>query len=281
MIHLRVKPIEWFDVRLAATKTLSRPNYFNLVPFRKIDFDDRAINEGNPNLLPAIAWNYDVYLSFYNNYGLFTIGGFYKEIDGISYIRTTTIEEGYYNQWELTSPVNSEYMSTVKGFEIDIQTNLRQLPSPFNGIILYANYARIFSETYFPVRREVGRGGPPFFLPVFVDTVRSGKMPGQTDHLANFTIGYEKGGFTGRLSLFIQPKSLFQVGEIEEEDIYTSSYQRWDLALQQELGRGISVFGNINNISNQPEGSYYGKEKFPLEEEFFGWTAELGVRYKF
>ena len=281
MVLLRVKPLDWFDVRLTATKSLSRPDYFSLVPYLKRDDDNRIIDEGNPELRPAVAWNYDVYLSFYNTYGLFTIGGFYKDVADVNYIRTTTIREGYWANWKLTSPVNSEYKSTIKGFEIEVQTNLRLLPSPFDGIVFYANYSRIFSETFFPVERIIGRSGPPLFQPIYSDTVRKGKMPGQTDHLLNFSIGYEKGGFSGRLSLFVQPKSLATIGEFEATDTYTSNYARWDLALQQKIGYGLSLYADFLNISNEPEGSYYGVEKFPLDQEYFGWYADLGIRYRF
>jgi TonB-dependent receptor len=281
MFLLRVKPLDWFDVRLTATKSLSRPDYFSLVPYLKRDDDNRIIEEGNPELRSAVAWNYDVYLSFYNTYGLFTVGGFYKDIVDVSYTRTTTIKDGYWKNWKLTSPVNSEYNSTVKGFEIEIQTNLRLLPSPFDGIVFYANYSRIFSETFFPVERIIGRTGPPLFQPIYSDTVREGKMPGQTDHLLNFSIGYEKGGFSGRLSLFVQPKSLATIGEFEATDTYTSNYSRWDLAIQQKIGFGLSLYADFLNISNRPEGSYYGSEKFPLTQEYFGWYADFGIRYRF
>ena len=106
-------------------------------------------------------------------------------------------------------------------------------------------------------------------------------MPGQTDHLLNFSIGYEKGGFSGRLSLFVQPKSLATIGEFEATDTYTSNYARWDLALQQKIGYGLSLYADFLNISNEPEGSYYGVEKFPLDQEYFGWYADLGIRYRF
>jgi TonB-dependent receptor len=78
MFHLRYKGTDWFDIRLAATRTLSRPDYVNLVPRELIDFSASTINSGNSALRVATAWNYDAYLSFYNRMGLFTAGVFYK-----------------------------------------------------------------------------------------------------------------------------------------------------------------------------------------------------------
>ncbi len=261
MIHLRVKPVDWFDIRLAATQTLSRPNYFNLVPWERIS-EDRVLEYGNPDLKPTTAWNYDAYLSFYNKYGLFTIGGFLKNLTDIDYIRTSRVVDGDDPRYDMIAgPVNSEYESKVKGFEIEIQTNLRLLPSPFDGLVIYANYSYIDSETQYPFL-IIERGGPPFFEAIIIDTVRKGKMPGQADHLANLTLGYEKGGFTGRLSVFYQGESLTFVGTRSELDGFSDSYTRWDLALQQKLGKGFRIFGNLYNLTNTSEESYLRAQIF-------------------
>jgi TonB-dependent receptor len=280
MFQLRVKPLDWFDVRLAATNTLSRPDYFHLVPWERIT-EERVLEYGNPDLKATSAWNYDVFLSFYDKYGLFTIGGFLKNIDDIDYIRTSRVVNGTDPRYNMIAgPVNSEYESKVKGFEIEIQTNLRLLPSPFDGLVIYANYSYIDSETLYPYL-IIERGGPPFFEAIIIDTVRSGKMPGQADHLANVTLGYEKGGFSGRLSVFYQGESLTYVGTRSELDGFSDAYSRWDLALQQKLGSGFSIYGNLYNFTNTSEESYLGLEYFSTRAELFGWAADLGVRYTF
>jgi outer membrane receptor protein involved in Fe transport len=82
---------------------------------------------------------------------LFTVGGFLKNIDDIDYIRTSRVVNGTDPRYNMIAgPVNSEYESKVKGFEIEIQTNLRLLPSPFDGLVIYANYSYIDSETLYP-----------------------------------------------------------------------------------------------------------------------------------
>ena len=281
MAHLRYRPTDWFDIRLAVTKTLSRPNYFNLVPWERIDFFDNNIERGNADLKHSKAWNYDAFLSFYNRLGLFTVGGFYKEVEGIDYLRQTRITEGEFNGFQLTEPVNAEGTSTVYGFEVELQTNLRFLPSPLDGVVLYANYSRIYSETFFPFFEIGPRSPDPPFRPIIIDTVRAGRLPGQADYIANLSVGYEKGGFTGRISMIYQGPSLQFVGTRGELDGFTNTFARWDLAVQQKIGRGLSVYLNVNNLTDRPEAAFLGIETFATVEEFFGWTADLGVRYKF
>ena len=77
MVHLKYQASEWFDVRGAVTKTLARPDFFSLVPWARINNSEQEIDRGKPDLLNTNAWNYDLFLSFYNRYGLLTLGGFY------------------------------------------------------------------------------------------------------------------------------------------------------------------------------------------------------------
>ena len=45
-----------FDVRAAVTRTLSRPDYFNLVPFERINTSDLTLVRGNPDLRHATVY---------------------------------------------------------------------------------------------------------------------------------------------------------------------------------------------------------------------------------
>jgi len=285
MAHLRYKLTSWFDIRLAATKTLSRPDYFNLVPRESINGDDRTIERGEPNLKPTRVWNYDAYLSFYSGLGLFTVGGFYKELRDIDYLRRFPIlAVGHpYRGYDIIGPINGKGKPTIKGWEVELQTNLKFLPNPFDGVVLYANYSRITSETFYPFFRVETRliPTPPYVISTAIDTLRSGRVVGQADYIANFAVGYEKRGFSGRLSLIAQGGSLESLGGRSEFDAFADDFLRWDLTLQQKITSGFSTFLNINNITDYAEKAFLGIKAFPTSEEFFGWTADFGLRYKF
>ena len=282
MVHLRYKPTDWFDIRLAYTNTLSRPDYFNLVSWERISHLDTDVERGNPDLKHTQVWNYDLFLSFYNRFGLLTLGGFYKDLKDIDYIRSNRIIDpgNVLNGYQLTQPVNSESITTVYGFEVELQTNLMFLPSPFDGVVLYMNYTHIFSETFFPLFEIGPRSTEPPFAPTIIDTVRSGRMPGQADDIVNFAIGYEKGSFKGRLSMVYQGESLQEVGTRSELDGFTDAYIRWDLILQQEVMDGLGIYFNVNNLSNTPDKAFLGIESFATHTEYFGWTADLGIKLK-
>ena len=281
MIHLRYRFTPWLDVRLAYTQSLARPDYFNLVPFERINFPEQTLQRGNPSLKHTKSTNYDIYVSFYSNdLGLLTLGGYYKKLTNIDYVKQSRVVGGQFNAFELTEPVNGDE-SNVWGIEVDVQTNLRNLPSPFDGFVINANYAYIHSETMFPYFEIGPRSPTPPYRPIIIDTFREGTLPGQAEHIGNFSLGYEKGGFSGRISATYQGRSLMTVGSRSELDGYTESTLRLDATLAQRITSMITIFAEFNNITNEAEQAYLGEIIYPTNEEFFGWTADVGVRVSF
>ncbi len=283
MIQLKYKIEDWMDIRAAVTRTLSRPDYFNLVPWQQIDIQSQTINKGNPILKHTRVWNYNLYFSIYNNYGLFTIGGFYKKLYDVSYIRISRVQGGIYNGYTITQPVNAESPSYVYGIEFDVQSNLALLPSPFDGIVFSANLSLMKSRTYYPLLNVTYKNisVPPYVETIITNTERAGNMPEQANYLGNLSIGYEKGGFSGRLSAMFQGKSLAVIGQSAEFDGYTDSSVRWDLIMQQKVFKQIAIYVDANNLTNIPDKSFLGSERFPTNIEYYGWTADLGIKYKF
>ncbi len=185
-----------------------------------------------------------------------------------------------FTTFKLFQPDNLPYDSKVYGFEGEIQTNFQFLPSPLDGILLNVNFSRIFSETLLPYVDYSQRDPLPPFRPIAKDTSRIIPMPGQSDRIANLTIGYEKGDFSARLSFIYQSNALAVIGETVEVDGYTDDYQRWDLTLQYKLPWHSSVMLSVNNLTNLPDRSYTSAMRYPTEEKYFGWSADLGIRFE-
>ncbi len=285
MFQFKYKPLKWFDVRLAVTKGLSRPNYFDLVPWERYDTDNSTWERGNPDLKATTSWNYDAFISFYGNFGLFTVGAFYKDIKNTIYDRKKRItnpESDLYNTF-LISPVNDPYGSWVKGIEVELQTNFRYLPKPFSNITFYANYSHMKSLTQFPLllTEYVYYDHPPYAELIFIDTVRDGRLPGQVDDIANASIGYESSGFSARISMTFQGDYTKFVGTRDEFDKVVQGFFRWDFNSYYAFKNNMTIYFNFNNISNAPEAEYEGSPTFPLSYYYYGWSIDLGFKYTF
>ncbi|MEM8527958.1 MAG: TonB-dependent receptor [Bacteroidota bacterium] len=322
MFHARYKPFDFMDVRAAVTKTLARPNFFNIVPWELINNSEQEIQRGNANLLQTNAWNYDLFLSFYNDFGLFTLGGFYKELYNLDYVGNYAIldQDSPFQGYLVFEPLNADRPSKVRGIEFDLQANLRPLNGWVNGLVFGANLTIARSETFYPFfevnqisnpvydpdseeydpRFDPGSSDfdpfaefPPFTILKTETIERVGSVVGQANLIGNLTLGYEKKGFSGRVSVNYQSDALSPgrpdvgrtssgVGKIPEEDFFDQEFVRMDVSMKQKLdeqGRW-TVLVNLNNLLNTPERIFYGTGRLPRQAQFYGMTADLGIIYK-
>jgi TonB-dependent receptor len=292
MIHARVRPTGWFDIRLAYTRSLSRPQLSWMMPKKKVHGTERLVEFGRPDLQPQISTNYDIFLSFYGNtIGLLTLGGFYKEIDDLIFNRQghkilNAAKEGFtpdLQGFTLDRPENNPFLTRVRGLEVEWQTRFHWLPRPFDGIVLNANYSHIWSKTHFPRSFVLSEKIPvfPFLKTTVIDTFRTGDMPDQSDDIANISIGYDKGPFSARLSWLYQGKTLAIVGERPELDGFTADLLRMDLSIKYRLTRYLDLFFDWNNITDEPDESYQSQTKFLTASEYYSWTMDVGLGLRF
>ncbi len=285
MLHMRYKVTKWFDIRAAATRTMGRPNFSSLIPLRRINDNDQFIDQANPLLRQTRAWNYDLFLSFYNKNALITIGGFHKRLTDIDYIRTYTLifpPDDPYAGYEIRTPDNSSSTTIINGIELDAQSNLRFLPSPFNGIILAANTTFITSTTFFPfVPDPIRSPNRPFAPTVDLNGFREGRAPLQANLIANLSLGYERGGFTGRISMVYQGNTFRELGTRAALDSFQDGNTRFDLAIKQRVTKNVRMYLNVNNFTNAAELSFFGDNSRRTAEDYFGFTADLGVQLQF
>jgi TonB-dependent receptor len=292
MFHTRIRPMSWFDIRLAYTKSQSRPPLNWMMPYKIVSGSSQTVRFGRPDLQPQISTNYDIFLSLYSNsIGLLTLGGFYKEVDDLIFERKghkilDAEKEGFSPTLQgltLDQPENNQYQTKLRGWEFEWQTNFHWLPSPFDGIVMNVNYSHIWSETQFPRSLVTQERIPvfPFVLTAVVDTFRIGDMPDQSDDIANFAIGYDKGPFSARLSMLYQGKTLSSVGERPELDGFTADLFRMDLSVKYKLTRDIGLYFNWNNITDEPDESFQQLTNFATDREFYGSTIDIGIGYVF
>ena len=270
------------DIRLAATQTLSRPDYLMLSPKYYISATKNLVERGNPDLKPATAWNYDAFLTGYSRLGMVTLGAFYKEVADVAFLYSRKARpdlDGVSDRYTVIDPQNTADLTFVRGLEVELQTNFKWLPSPFDGIVLYGNYASIRSEARYPWTYV--QYDPKTFKTVRIDSSRANQLPGQANNIYNFSLGYDKGKFSGRISYYFQDKILDWIGENEELDGWIDEYERIDLSASFRLTSKLRLLLNVNNLTNRHDRSFMGVSRRVNSESIYGTQAELGVRYDF
>lgn len=294
--HLKIKPIDWFDLRISAVKTLARPDYSMITPRIYVNQNNQKIYKGNPELKHSTAWSYDVMASFFSNkLGLMTIGGFFKKFDNyfaeVEYDMSSDLALSY-GFPNAAFYVEEDYMnfdnSKVYGFELDIQTNFSFLPSPFNGIVFNANMTRLWSETYNPKfnpRKEIRVGRETFYEYDTVGYFEKSVLPDQVELAGNVSLGYDYKGFSCRFSMIYQSPSLRSLSSasdnIEYFKNYSAQFLRFDASFSQKIGKHVKVTANIANITNETELMYRYDEKYWTRDNRYGTTFDFGLQYRF
>jgi TonB-dependent receptor len=293
---------DWADLRYSYTQTLSRPDYSELSPHYNIGYGGGPVWSGNPNLRPAHAYNHDLELTLHSNVlGLLSIGGFYKEIKDFTYPTSYHL----YNPGPgivippgldsigtfagLGSPptpgttlytyVNNRYIAYVKGIETDLQTRFWYLPFPLNGLLIGINYTHIWSQTQYPLENLVTSGRPPNQTHTLIDSTRSGRLIYQPNDIMNTYLGYDFKGFSARVSFVFQGNSVSYVGSFPEQDGFSKNYFRIDFSARQMLPwTGLQLYVDANNLNSEPNISAQTSIGGFTSEQYYGLTADLGIR---
>jgi TonB-dependent receptor len=251
------------NLRAAVTRSLARPNYFDLTPYELVLDEDLEIERGNPDLRATTSWNFDLlYERFLDRVGVVSAGAFHKRLDDYIYFFTDKEDLGG-DVFRVREPRNGE-AATLTGFELALQNRLSFLPSPFDGLGFYGNYTFTDSEAVFPDRE--GEAAP---------------LPGQSRHVGNVALSYEKGGFSGRVALNFHGKYIAEVGEEAAGDVYYDDHVQLDVAASQRLTKGLRLFLEVNNLTNEPLRYYEGVPDRPIQEEYYRWWGTFGLKWDF
>lgn len=271
-VNLKYTPTDELVVRGAYYRTIVRPNFEDVVPSGNIEFEDgiRSGSLGNPNLDPYNANNFDFGVEYYpDNKSVLSAGVFYKKLDSFIYnqgFRNTDYLGRFYD--DLSIPNNGE-KAEIKGIELNAQTQLTSLPAPFDGLILGANY------TYVDTSATIEDGdGNPYTTP----------LPRTSSNIANFIIGYEKGGFSGRVALSYQSEYLDEVFSEGDDDRYVLDHFQVDVQANYEFVEGLQAYIQVSNLNNRPFRAVLrrgGSADYLSQFDEFGWTGETGIKFQF
>jgi TonB-dependent receptor len=293
--QVKYTPFEWMDVRYAYTQTLARPNFTDISPHFVASNGFSEIYSGNPNLLTAQSYNHDLEITFHNNtLGLFTIGGFYKLIKNFAYATSYTLYKsapagfdslGSFPSLGLTGTaptintyINDPELAYVRGIETDYQTRLWYLPFPFDGTVIGINYTHIASATGYPVINTIHVTKK---ISEIEEDFRTSRLEYQPNDIANAYIGYDYKGFQGRISFLFQGNSVSYIGAFPEDDGFTKDYFRIDASFKQELPiNGLDVYLDLNNLNSEANISAQKSIGGFTSENYYGMTADLGIRYR-
>lgn len=252
-------------LRLAWANTIARPNYFDLVPYAIYSPENETLERGNPALVPTTSMNFDLmYENYFQSIGVFTAGGFYKNIDNFIYSQTqfNVIDPVFGRVNELTQAQNGGN-ADVMGFETSYQRQFDFLPGIWKGLGIYVNYTFTDSKTSGVEGRENNEL----------------KLPGTARNMYNASLSFETEKLVLRVSLNHADGYVDEVGGSAFSDIYYDKQTFLDANASYAFNPKWRIFAEANNLTNQPLRYFQGIKERTFQEEFYNARFTFGLKF--
>lgn len=279
-IEGKVELIKNLLFQVGYSKTISRPNYNDLSGVWNINDDTQTVNMPNPTLKPAYSDNFSSKLSYYfGNAGSLSIGAFENDTKNAVIGRSFSAEEmGYgddpdWSQYTFNTRSNGAGTQRNRSYMADFRQTLTFLPRVLKSLTVFANYTR---NTVRAASVNATTGLP--LTEAAYQSAWAGSATGVSPH----SIGGGLGWSYRRFAISVNGKwtadtpFMWSVGRFRRHRLMT------DLNTSLALGKGMSLFMQVRNITNEPDFIYQDNNPGKLYRiEHYGAIYTFGVKGRF
>lgn len=292
MFHLKYAQNRNANWRFAVTKTYSRPNFEDILPYKKEQEGGTGdeIQFGNPNLKFAESINVDLLYEKYDKQrGLIQLGIYHKNIDHFvfHYKRFVHLDSNLSTAGlKEVSMAQNGLFANVYGGEISFNRKFTSLGGVFSNFGIYSNYTYTASAAYINERVPVEKLDEVFIYGVdgsgfTYQNINKERitLPGQAKHVINLGLFYDSKRLFTQLIVNFQDKFLLELGQEKTFDTYYAHQWRLDFLSEYHITKYTSGFVQINNINNSPLMMYLGNRDYLKQQEYYSSWGRLGVRF--
>ena len=256
-VSMGYRPASQWQIRAAAFDNLMRPQYFDIVEYRRVNLPRREISEGNPSLTPTYIRSF-ILSAERRNLPIGNIGfELYRiEIDDFFYSaeRIESIDGLDFT----SSRVENGEQGRITGFQMQW---LYDLPPFFDQMNATLSSAYTYSHSEATVVTR-----PSEQLPV----------PERSRHLFLSGLRVRHANLTGSLEFSYQSAALDSLGESRSYDIYRGNVRSLSSALSYELDN-TTLSISVTNLLNHPERSYIGEPNRVIRNLFTSQVVRFSI----
>ncbi len=281
---LQLKYIVHKDGNLRASyyKSINRPSFFEIVPYRIIN--EEYQERGNPNLKHSVANNIDLrYEYFPRSSEQFMVGVFYKELKN-------PIEMGIFSEGQNTYYMPSNY-GTAKNYGIELDAT-----KYFRWFGIKTNYTYTHSKIITTKVKNIDNpdpSAPDKIKQITIEQTRP--LNNQAVHVANLSLLVKQSGWDGQFALSYTGKRINAISRFLDNDIWQAGFIQMDASVEKSFKIGISVFAKASNLLNTPMIQFLKKQNQLNEDvagyesyrggtlvrrDYYGQTFQIGLKYK-
>jgi TonB-dependent receptor len=281
------------NLRANYSQGIARPNIGDLVPTTIVDPNANpspgVVQQGNPNLKPTKANNYDILIEhFFQPLGVLQAGYFYKRLSDPIYPTASTIPAGQPNAGlRLQESINGP-SAHIQGIEVSWEQRFSFLPGLLNGFGVSANYSYTQSQVTFPSFFNPAVPGGP-------GRIDQPSLSRQAPNTWNAGFTYDKSRFSMRFSASHNDANIAFYNYTHTDaptdkdpilglrgpggDVYFYAHTQFDIQGSYRIHKGLRFEASGLNLSNEVFGFYQGSAIFPIQREFYKPTVSFGMRW--
>ena len=230
-LNVTYRLTERMNLRLAASRTITRPDFRELAPFEFTDFVGGRTILGNPNLERTQINNFDFrWETFPQIGGILAVSAFYKRFQ-------KPIEQIVQPQAEVRITYENAEGANNYGLELEARQNLGILTEALRKFSINTNAALISSQVVLP--EDVG-----------IQTSSERPLQGQCPYIVNVSVGFEdpNWGISSAIAYNIFGRRLSEVGNHGVPDVYEQPRGQLDVSFSRTVANYFKFSVSAKNL---------------------------------
>ena len=251
---------ERMNLRLAASRTITRPDFRELAPFEFTDFVGGRTVLGNPDLERTQIDNFDFrWETFPQIGGILAVSAFYKRFQ-------KPIEQIVQPQAEVRITYENAEGANNYGLELEARQNLGILTEALRKFSINTNAALISSQVVLPA--DVG-----------IQTSSERPLQGQCPYIVNISIGFEdpNWGISSAIAYNIFGRRLSEVGNHGVPDVYEQPRGQLDASFSRTVANYFKFSVSAKNLLDPDV--HFKQGEAPYVRYKLGRAFSFGVSY--
>ena len=257
--NLMYRLTERMNLRLAASRTITRPDFRELAPFEFTDFVGGRTILGNPELERTQIDNYDFRWEVFPQIGgILAVSAFYKRFQ-------KPIEQIVQPQAEVRITYENADAANNYGLELEARQNLSVLTPALRKFSINTNAALISSQVVLP---DVG-----------IQTSSERPLQGQCPYIVNVSVGYDDPdwGISSAIAYNVFGRRLSEVGNHGVPDVYEQPRGQLDVSFSRVVANYFKISFSAKNLLD-PYVHYKQGEEIYIRYKL-GRAFSFGISY--
>ena len=259
-LNVTYRLTERMNLRFAASRTITRPDFRELAPFEFTDFVGGRTILGNPELERTQIDNFDFRWEVFPQIGgILAISAFYKRFQ-------KPIEQIVQPQAEVRITYENAEGAHNYGLELEARQNLGVLTDALRNFSINTNAALISSQVVLP--EDVG-----------IQTSSERPLQGQCPYIVNVSVGYEdpNWGISSAVAYNIFGRRLSEVGNHGVPDVYEQPRGQLDASFSRTVANHFKFSVSAKNLLDPYVHYKIGEETYV--EYKIGRSFSFGISY--